>query len=159
MRSRIARNDDALEAFLPAVDCEVMKLVMDFCRKGAIPLMFHEKIRSELLCDVFDSVVFASFEAGKCVASTPVEDRRRFLLGGGLMAAFCMLRIDFVVRFGEGFIGSISVLESESASSASIEPMTELNSLPTGLEGRKRRNFDYYFAFDCDLLDGTVCVR
>jgi len=71
---------------------------MDFCRKGAIPLIFHENIRSELLCAVFDSILRASFGADECVASLSGEDRRRFLLGGGLIvAALCMLVIDFVI--------------------------------------------------------------
>jgi len=65
MRCRMARNDGALAVLWLAFDCGVMKLVMDFCRKGAIPLIFHENIRSELLCAVFDSILRASFKAGE----------------------------------------------------------------------------------------------
>ena len=67
--------------------------------------MFHEKIRRELLGGVFKSVALrVSFEAGECVASPSLEDRRRFLLGGGLIAALCMLVINFVVSSNESFI-------------------------------------------------------
>jgi hypothetical protein len=84
-------------------DCEVMKLVIDFWRKGAMPLMFHEKIRRELLGGVFASVLRASFALLACLSSC-VEDRRRFLLGGGLIGALCILKIDFVVNLDESFI-------------------------------------------------------
>jgi len=65
--------------------------------------MFHEKIRNEAPCGIFDSIALrASFEAGGCVllASVSGQTRWRFLLGGGLMVVLCILRSDIVVRFG-----------------------------------------------------------